>query len=593
MSNNTYYIEHDGKQLRTFNELKDWYLNAIKAKKKANPDFNECLMAETERQHVVTIINELIPTDNESRLFKKALFQYLINFLYSRAKSVFYPSRLPNDIFLEHLSWFNQRFEVLTDENLQKKLIQNEIERYERISLDWSQHVDISDPLFEPVFDAGQMFLSHLKTKITNYQHTPIASGHEKIVEHYTQYSYGLPVDNNEILLAEELENHLIIEGVGYKHALSDHYMSLKFDEAYFKKFIPGTLFRGFTQGIFDRIHLLNDYEIDKFLTLSLEQFQLFNPTNREQEFIQKFAKAYWHPNGMDKVYEEEERAAKFILKEFALHYSLFISATQKSLNNHITKIRIPVIPPTSNNYTVSHFFENVKDGLFTKLEFHNKVEKITDNFNLEKLEILYEDFELFIDVEREDWIATFTPDEIQSAIKELESKKKQIPYLKINTTLNGKIVNGSDNKVIDLEELLFPDELEPCYQFKNFLTTEINKRKAPKPPPNGISKSNVKDTFDSILTQPKQDFILKMLEDLSITTDGKPVVGNRNKSALLGIVQALLEKCILPKKSEFVLCKLIGSKIGLELTTKLGQSFTSKEMRKSALIYITSNYKL
>lgn len=593
MSNSINYIEHDGKQLRTFNELKNWFETTVKKEKKKNPEYNEKLLAETERQQVVTIINELIPTDNESRLFKKALFQYLINFLYSRAKSVFYPSRLPNDIFLEHLSWFNKRFEVLTDEILQKKLIQNEIERYERISLDWSQHVDISDPLFEPVFDAGQLFLSHLKTKITNYQHTPIASGHEKIVEHYTQYSYGLPVDDNEILLAEELENHLIIEGVGYKHALSDHFMSMKFDEAYFKKFIPGTLFRGFTQGIFDRIHPLNDYEINKFLSLSLEQFKLFNPANREQEFIQKFAKAYWHPNGMDKIYEEEERAAKFIHKEFSLHYSLFVAATQKSLDNHNARIRIPVIQPVSRDYTVSHFFESVKDGLFTKLEFHNKVEKITDNFNLEKLEILYEDFELFLNVEREDWLAAFTPDDIQSAIKKLEANKKQIPYLKNPSTLNGKIDYSLNNKMIDLEKLLFPDELDPCYQFKNFLTAAINKRKAPTPPPNGTPKPNVKDTFDSILTQPKQDFILKMLEDLSITTDGKPVVGDRNKSALLGIVQALLEKCILPKKGEFVLCKLIGNKIGLELTTKLGQSFTSKEMRKSALIYITSNYKL
>jgi len=610
MSTNTYYIEHDGKQLRTFNELKSWFETTVKKEKKKNPTYNENQLASTERATVVALINELIPTDNEGRLFKIALFQYLIQVLYRSIHTAMYPTKLPQDIFMEHLSWFDKQFEIIKDEKLQKQFLQNQIERTERISLDWTNHVDLTDPLFKHIFDAGQMFLSLLKTKITNYQHTPIASAHEKIIREHYYDECGLPISDNSILLAEYLEDRLIAEGVAYKRALDDNYMSLVFDKDYFKKFIPGALLSEFKQVIFDRTDPLNDREINKLLTLSLDQFKVINPANREKEFIEKFAHAHWFPNGMNKIYESEERPAKYIHKEFAVHFHLFVEAVQSALNDFRNnklgsapafaaphspiKNNTPAFQPVVREYLNSHFFEDIKDGLFSKLELYNRVEKMTDNFNRDKLLILHEDFELFLNIEKDAREGDFTAEDINNGIKEYEAKKMEIPYKNIPNIIdkvNGKIVFGPDIKIIDVERLLYPFDFFPCYQFKNFLVTEINKRKTLSPPPDNISKP--KDTFESLLTQPKQDFILKMLEDLSITTEGKPTVGGRSKSELLGVVQALLDKCILPKKSEFTWCKLIGNKISLVLTSKLDSSFKSKEMRKSASLYITNNYKL
>lgn len=96
---------------------------------------------------------------------------------------------------------------------------------------------------------------------------------------------------------------------------------------------------------------------------------------------------------------------------------------------------------------------------------------------------------------------------------------------------------------------------------------------------------------LEDLLTAEAEDFLLKMLEDLKITTNGKASLSERRKGALRGVIEAAIEKKVLPQMSLETLCKYVAAKIGLELKSKLDFSETSEKNRRDALQYISANY--
>ena len=100
----------------------------------------------------------------------------------------------------------------------------------------------------------------------------------------------------------------------------------------------------------------------------------------------------------------------------------------------------------------------------------------------------------------------------------------------------------------------------------------------------------NKSETLNDIIDASKLDYIIKMLEDLSITNNGKSILSERRKGAIRGIVESLKENSILPNINLDKLCKLIAAKIQLELNSKLDFSTTSNEYYKKANEYIKSN---
>ena len=134
---------------------------------------------------------------------------------------------------------------------------------------------------------------------------------------------------------------------------------------------------------------------------------------------------------------------------------------------------------------------------------------------------------------------------------------------------------------------------------FKEFLTIEAEfiKETATITPlsflPMGstilIEESTNKD-FESLLSTEKQVYVLKILEDLSLTLNGKQNLTERKKGAIRGVVEALKENHILPDVGLEVLCKTLGNKIGLEIKSKLDVTNISRDFKKSALKYIKDN---
>ncbi len=97
-------------------------------------------------------------------------------------------------------------------------------------------------------------------------------------------------------------------------------------------------------------------------------------------------------------------------------------------------------------------------------------------------------------------------------------------------------------------------------------------------------------NTFKTFVNQEKQDYILKLLEDLSITVGGKSVLSIRKKGALRGVVEALREENILSQIGIDKLCRIIAKEIDLELKSKLDFSDVSQKFQKDAKQYIKNN---
>ncbi|WP_271407292.1 hypothetical protein [Tenacibaculum soleae] len=97
-------------------------------------------------------------------------------------------------------------------------------------------------------------------------------------------------------------------------------------------------------------------------------------------------------------------------------------------------------------------------------------------------------------------------------------------------------------------------------------------------------------DSFKTFVSQEKQDYILRLLEDLSITVGGKSVLSTRKKGALRGVVEALREENILSQMGMDKLCKIIAKEIDLELKSKLDFSDISQKFQKDAKQYIKNN---
>ncbi len=102
--------------------------------------------------------------------------------------------------------------------------------------------------------------------------------------------------------------------------------------------------------------------------------------------------------------------------------------------------------------------------------------------------------------------------------------------------------------------------------------------------------KQIIQKDLKSIVDIEKFNYILKLLEDLSITVKGKSTLTPRKKGALRGIVEALRDKMIVPNIGIASLCNVMAKQIDLELKSELDTSTTSENYKKQTLEYIKNN---
>ena len=104
--------------------------------------------------------------------------------------------------------------------------------------------------------------------------------------------------------------------------------------------------------------------------------------------------------------------------------------------------------------------------------------------------------------------------------------------------------------------------------------------------------KHIIPKSFEELTNPENLKFILQMLDDLQITKNGKYILGDRKKSSIRGVVEALRQEIIIPNITLEASCNLIASRIELQLNSKLDHSDIVKSYRKLALDYIKNHYK-
>jgi hypothetical protein len=169
----------------------------------------------------------------------------------------------------------------------------------------------------------------------------------------------------------------------------------------------------------------------------------------------------------------------------------------------------------------------------------------------------------------------------IQSRLKELRHRE-----LKFRTLVDRKKdLKNKEDKYPNLFKEFLSIEAEFIKE-----TVQINPTTFLSNQPQSVLIEDGTESFKTFVNQERQDYILKLLEDLSITVDGKSVLSSRKKGALRGVVEALREENILSQIGIDKLCKIIAKEINLELKSKLDFSDVSQKFQKDAKQYIKDN---
>jgi hypothetical protein len=168
----------------------------------------------------------------------------------------------------------------------------------------------------------------------------------------------------------------------------------------------------------------------------------------------------------------------------------------------------------------------------------------------------------------------------LQSRIKEIKQRELLLKQYEDEYEFN-----ENENKYTNLFKEFLLIETDFIKETINIPRLPILEYQAPK------QLGSVEETFENITNEINQTFILKMMEDLCITLNGKSIISERKKGAIRGIVEALKQNNILPNRSIDILSKIIGKKIDLVINSKLDFSDTSENYKKEANKYITNNY--
>ena len=147
-----------------------------------------------------------------------------------------------------------------------------------------------------------------------------------------SQFQYN---DFKDLLLVEELEKRIAIEAVEYRKNCDDYWETYTFDPTYFDTFISGDLYNVFLNAIYERIKPLNDFEINKYLTLSVNQFKTHTPAKRAEEFKRIYHDTYWYPNYMEyNPNQYENKYPVHVWKHYTNHFHLFKEASENVLQD-------------------------------------------------------------------------------------------------------------------------------------------------------------------------------------------------------------------------------------------------------------------
>ena len=178
-----------------------------------------------------------------------------------------------------------------------------------------------------------------------------ITTGSYEISELYRHFSNKNA--QKELFLVDKLEISLAYYASNYKNNCDNYWETYKFDPNFFNDFIPGDLLSKFNIALHEHIKPLNNQEINRYLTTSINQFKTHTPDKRKDVFCEIYHDVYWYPNYMK--YTGSSARDNYVLhvwKLFSNHFQLFQEATQNTFDIFKASLTIGstrIIPDVEN----------------------------------------------------------------------------------------------------------------------------------------------------------------------------------------------------------------------------------------------------
>jgi len=199
---------------------------------------------------------------------------------------------------------------------------------------------------------------------------------------------------NKELYLVDKLEINLACYASIYRKNCDDFWETYQFDPNFFNEFIPGDLLSEFNLELHDYIKPLNNHEINRYLTASIQQFKTHTPEKRKEMFCEIYHDTYWYPNYMK--YTGSSTRDNYVLhvwKHYSNHFHLFQEATQSaydifkaSLTHNETTQIAPEIKGTNSPTKTEILKSNLYEIGFFEL---SKVKTLTHDSQSKLIDLL------------------------------------------------------------------------------------------------------------------------------------------------------------------------------------------------------------
>lgn len=104
-------------------------------------------------------------------------------------------------------------------------------------------------------------------------------------------------------------------------------------------------------------------------------------------------------------------------------------------------------------------------------------LKEYTEGYDLELLEALYNEVEIYIGIEKDEMMGKLSKKEFEDKIKEYKGLGKELPLLDMSS------ISKIDSKakatpILDLEQLFFPFEFFSVYQFQKMIISKIKEKR-------------------------------------------------------------------------------------------------------------------
>ncbi|MCG1037302.1 hypothetical protein [Polaribacter sargassicola] len=472
----------------------------------------------------------------------------------------------------------------LSIDNLSKKELLEVLKKYFNAIINYIEEILFYDVFL--IFDKPEITYTQELLLITDYKKEYINKWvdctvtlselrRNKKIDYWSEI-LDLNLDSNQIQKIEKHQEILFYENIDSEVlvAFSDiEELNIKQQIEQIEKEL--ILINGFFNGdlsklTVDRLKKMINFSKPKKLILAYDQLKKSNSYNAFEYCIYDF--------------NYVRKYTDYFVAAFFIKYLIKIEESLKviSVNNPIQKIK--------TNSKVNDIVKKIED--LTKFEFllnidDNKVEinKLSDEINYKYS--VYTD-ELKTDIKAKflegnfDFLKRLLALVEESINQWLSIKSEDNLYFKMSF-INEKYKNITDevsvNHLTELK-LIYLKEIKKSLLF--FINNDLVKN---------IKEGDIID-FESFITDiNKRDYVYRILEYFgAINSNRKSTLTQRKKGVLRGVVEALIDKNVLPEFGLHNLCLIIAKDIGLELKSKLDYHDTAKKIHNEAKKYIVDN---